>query len=211
MRKVNADHGQTDANGIFAFRGFPGEYNHRLRSGGRPSLKQFPGCCKRKNKFYFKSGPVSSATERVMPHLAGKSGAMAGCIAVCRRGTRERGIARRLAAALKLCHDELGLISSAFMLFSDDMASIRRRQWQRAINWQNVDRFTTRFWLRMRPFVRAVVQCHRAGQRQQNGFWWRGNITAKNLDAGRTCVRSAGHLPSVRAAEVKRGVEVWKT
>ncbi len=212
--------GQTDTNGIFAFRGFPGEYEITVSVPGGASVTQkiVLDAAGAKTNFIFNLGQSSGATERVIAaDLAGKSAPMSRMYRVCvGAGRANEGLRGDWQRQLKLCHDELGFEFIRFHgLFSDDMGVYSEDADGSAhYNWQNVDALYDQILaIGMRPFVELSFMPSALASGNKTVFWWRGNVTPpKNLDRWAEFMRAfAGHLTERYGAdEVKRWrFEVW--
>jgi xylan 1,4-beta-xylosidase len=182
--------GLTDANGIFGFRGFPGEYEITISVPGNVPLMQkiILDATLAKTNLVFRLGQSDGAAARVIAaDLAGKSEPMNRMYRVCvGAGRANEGLRGDWQRQLKLCHDELGFESIRFHgLFHDDMGVYSEDAKGNAhFNWQYVDALYDQILATgMKPFVELSFMPSALAGGNKTVFWWRGNVTPpKNLD-----------------------------
>jgi xylan 1,4-beta-xylosidase len=212
--------GQADAQGIFNFRGFPGDYEITVSiSDGKSVTRKIAfDTTVGKTNFIFNLGQTNHSTSRVIAaDLAGKSEPLNRMYQVCvGAGRANEGLRGDWQRQLKLCHDELGFGFIRFHgLFTDDMGVYSEdAQGNAHYNWQNVDALYDQILATgMRPFVELSFMPSTLASGKKTVFWWRGNVTPpKSLDRWAEFMHAfAEHLTERYGAdEVERWrFEVW--
>jgi xylan 1,4-beta-xylosidase len=176
--------GEADANGNFAFRGFPGDYEITVSVPGGESVTQkiVLDATLGKTNFIFSLGQSSGTTERVIAadwnQIKGPTTQMFHeCIGA---GRANEGLRADWQRQLQLCQDEIDFKQIRFHgLLSDDMGVYSEdRSGQPHHNWQYIDQlYDALLAMKIRPFVELSFMPSALASGSKKIFWWQANVT----------------------------------
>ncbi len=176
--------GLTDANGIFRFRGFPGEYEISVSVlGGASVARQMAlDATLAKTNLVLQPGESSGAAERVIAadwnQIQGPTPQLFHeCIGA---GRANEGLRAEWQRQLQLCQDEIGFKQIRFHgLLSDDMGVYSEsRDGQPRHNWQYIDQlYDSLLRLKIRPLVELSFMPSALASGSKKIFWWQANVT----------------------------------